>query len=169
VARTALALANIGLEGVLRTGDTTAIPGALSSFQEAAKLFCAVDFADGDATVQAVLGRTMLRYGAEGGVQFLSGAAELWESVGDAGTANGAWRDLYLWHDQRGEAEAAEAMHKRILNGQIIESDLPRPTDALAYANQAYVQAELATARTTADSAMRDAVTPGQEASLLLH
>jgi hypothetical protein len=39
VARTALALANIGLEGVLRTGDTTAIPGALSSFQEAAKLF----------------------------------------------------------------------------------------------------------------------------------
>jgi hypothetical protein len=68
-----------------------------------------------------------------------------------------------------GEAEAAEAMHKRILNGQIIESDLTRPTDALAYANQAYVQAELATARTTADSAMRDAVTPGQEASLLLH
>ena len=35
--------------------------------------------------------------------------------------------------------------------------------------NHAYVQAELATARTTAAAAMRDAVTPGQEASLLLH
>jgi CHAT domain len=169
VARASLALANIGLEGVLRTGDTTAIPGALSAFQEAAKLFLAVDFAGGDAPVQAVLGRTLLRYGADGGVQLLSAAAELWESVGDAGAANGAWRDLYLWHDQRGEAEAAEAMHERILKGRMIESDLTGPTDALSYANQAYVQAELATARTTADAAMRDAVTPGQEASLLLH
>ncbi len=167
-ARAALALANLALETAFSQGQPWNGVDEWPAFQRTSELYLDAGFAGGDAPVQAALGRTLLRYGAGDGVPLLTTAAERWEAVGDAGMANGVWRDLHLWHLRAGETAAAANAQVKLLRAQSIESDLTLPTDAVAAANHAYVQAEFATARQTAAAAMRAATTPGQEAGLLL-
>lgn len=167
-AKASLALAAITLEASLEQEQPGLVDAAFRAFLPVAQSFEDADFATGDAEVQAVLGRLLLRFGEERGADFLERAAQVFTEARKISAADGAWRDLLLWYQDVGETERSEHAAAQLRALPRIESDLTAFTNGLTRAHAAYVRGDFAAAAAVVEETRQQAVTPGQEASLLL-
>lgn len=172
IARASLALAELGFEDLMgcvtSSRDETAVRAALESFEAAMELFRRADMAAGDADVRAALGRKLMKYGEPHGAVYLREAAELWEKAGQHATAEGAWRDLHLWHTSRADREEAEVLEEKLNGNPAIASRLTETTSAAQQTQAALTRGDFATALEISAEALKGDLDPGQAASLLL-
>ncbi len=170
-ARAALALAELEFDATMgreAEPDDTAVRMALAGFDDALNQYLDAGMASGEAEVRAAAGRKMLQYGFEAGAEHLRAAAESWEMAGHRGEADGAWRDLHLWHYRRGNTEEARDLEERIAAGPAIESALTSVTSGILLSQAEFARGNFADAvEISADSRNTD-LEPGQRASLLL-
>lgn len=112
VARASLSLAEIDFEGLMGGAEApgaAAIRAALEAFEKVQEHYRTASMPAGEAEALASLGRQLMRYGEASGADYLRAAAQSWEEAGHHGAADGAWRDLHLWHSHRADRDQLEA------------------------------------------------------------
>ncbi len=171
VARAALALAELGFEERISGDaepDDAALRKALAPFDEAMDRYQLAKMAAGEAEVRAAAGRKLMRYGIAAGADHLRAAAEIWEAAGHHGAADGAWRDLHMWHYHRADREEVEALEEKLCATPGIEGHLTGATSGVQLAQAALARGDFAEAVEISTAACQTDLEPGQAAALLL-
>lgn len=170
-ARASLALAEIGFDAAMRGGEPPekeVLLKALSAFDDTMELFRRAGMPAGEADVRAAAGRKLMWYGNAAGVSELRQAAGIWEREGHRGAADGAWRDLSMWHDQRGERDQVEAIEGKLGGEPLVESRLTATTGGAQEARGAMTRGDFAQALEIIEAALVPDLEPGEAATLLL-
>lgn len=170
-AKIQLALAGIAFEEVMaasREPDDADFTRLLEIYDAALESYSKAEIICGEASVRAALGRKLLRFGQESGVQELRAAAEIWENAGHGASAGNVWRDLHTWHVQRAERAEAEAIEEKLAHRPTVDSTLESITTEVQMAHAAFVRGDLAESGRIAEFAADTAATPAHMASLLL-
>ncbi len=172
VAKASLALAELGFEtlmGGAKAAPESMLRNALETFEQVKTDYHKAAMAHGPAEVQASLGRLLMHYGMSSGADCLHEAAQLWEETGHLAAADGAWRDLLVWHSHRADREHVEALEARLgATGTAIDSTLTAVTGNVQAIHSAFVRGDFAAASEISVLTRSMALEPGQAVASML-
>jgi len=171
VARASLALAELSFDETMSgTGepDEAAIRLSLTAFDRAMEDYDLAGMALGSAEVKAAVGRKLMAYGFPIGADNLREAAQLWDDAEHHGAADGAWRDLYMWHCHRADREQVDALEEKLCARPAIESRLTDTTLSVQLAQAALAKGNFAEAVEISVAVQKEGLEPGPAAALLL-